>query len=169
MIRTKMFFGALCIVLAGGIASGNAFAQQLFRCGKVYQDRPCETGDQKAVQGPAMGRAPVQQPPAAEAGAAGPDPVCVQRGYDSQKIVFAREGGATQERLQGEATSNDGKKLVADVFRQRGTAGEVRARIQAECQAAVDERARAAALYEIVMKGGGVPPQAAPAAPAVRK
>ena len=82
------------LLVAGTLAIiAQAEAQTMYRCGSVYQDRPCDAGAKSKVVG-STGSAS-----AAPAPAAGVDPECGQRARDSQKIVWAREGGATEERL----------------------------------------------------------------------
>ncbi|MSQ58408.1 MAG: hypothetical protein EXR36_01815 [Betaproteobacteria bacterium] len=54
--------------------------------------------------------------------------------------------------------------MIADVYRVRGSAPEVRARIEAECKTELEEKAKLIALHEAMLKAGVVP--AAQAAPA---
>lgn len=120
----------IVLALSGGLLiAAQAQAQTMYRCGSVYQDRPCDAGTAGKVIG--------------STGSAGPaatqssdvDPECVQRGRDSQKIVWAREGGATQERLLSEASSQKERRLIQNAFRRPGAATTVQAAVEADCVA----------------------------------
>jgi hypothetical protein len=153
------------VVLAGAaLCVPAAQAQTMYRCGKTYQDRPCDAGQ----QGRAVGSATSSQagiPATVHAD-------CAQRGSDAVKFVWAREAGATAERQYADidekrisaAEKAYERQLVADVYRRRGTAPEIRAAIQAEC---VAQKEQAAALAAALRAAQGQNPAAgAPAAPA---
>ncbi len=120
--------------------SAPAPAQTMYRCGKQYQDRPCDAGQ----QGRAVGSATSGQPgvPATS------DAECAQRGSDAVKFVWAREAGATAERQTTDIDAKPvpadvkayEKSIVAEVYRRRGTAPEIRAAIQADCVAEKEKR-----------------------------
>ena len=102
--------------------------------------------------------------PASSASAMHPE--CTQRGADSQKIVWARENGETEEKMSAAESSPARKKLVADVYRVRGSAPQVRTRIETECNAEMAEKAKVIALHESMVRAGVLPAQkAAPAGP----
>lgn len=126
-------------------------AQTMYRCGSVYQDRPCETGAAaKVFRSSGAEAAPAATPranPAALAASgvvdqaasplasrAAPDPQCVRRGTDAQQIVWSRESGKTAEDQARQATSEYQRQLIAEVYAQRGTAPQVRDSVQARCQ-----------------------------------
>jgi hypothetical protein len=168
----KAFFenGAiLALVWAGFLPASDSWAQ-VYRCGKVYQDRPCEGAQPgKAMTGLGASPKAADSSPAASPGTAA-NPVCVRRGTDSQKIVWSREAGATEEKLLSEESNAARRQLISDVYRVRGTAPQVRARIEAECHAEMAEKARAAAAYEALLRSGAAPGRsAAPAGPAAEK
>ncbi len=112
-------------------------------------------------------------------GAGASDADCRQRGQDSLVIVYAREGGATADRQIDEINRKSvsasrkaaERQLVEDVYRQRGTSSQVRSRIEAECMKEKEDKAKAAALADALMKSGArlepAPPAAgtAPASP----
>lgn len=145
------------LALAGGLLlAAQAQAQTMYRCGSVYQDRPCDAGKAGKVVG--------------STGAAGPaatqssdvDPECVQRGRDSQKIVWAREGGATEERLLSEASSAKERRLIQNAYRRPGAASTVQAAVEADCVAEKkrDEQEAAiaiAAALKARREGGDAP------------
>lgn len=147
------------------LTAGMATAQTMYRCGSNYQDRPCGAGQKEKAIGQATG-------PAAATGAAvqgGTNADCRQRGQDSLIFVYAWEGGATLDKQLedinrkniAESQKAGNRKLVTDVYRQRGTAAAVRTRIEAECMKELEDRARAAALADALMKSGARPPGAA--------
>ena len=138
---------------------------QMYRCGNVYQDRPCE-GAQTGASMPGAGAKARADAPAATAAGGTMHPVCAQRGSDSQKIVWSRESGATEEKMLASAANPAQRQLIADVYRVRGSAPQVRARIEAECQAEMAEKAKALAIHESMVRAGALPAQgAAPAGP----
>lgn len=136
---------------------------QMYRCGNAYQDRPCD-GSQAGKPLTAGGTAVKAPTPAI----APPAPVtyaeCTQRGAEAQKIVWARENGETEEKMSAAESSAARKKLVADVYRVRGSAPQVRTRIETECQAEMAEKAKMIALHEAMARAGVASAQrAAPA------
>ncbi|OGB34532.1 MAG: hypothetical protein A3F78_01245 [Burkholderiales bacterium RIFCSPLOWO2_12_FULL_61_40] len=130
----------------------------MYRCGNVYQDRPCE-GAQVGKE--VRNFDPTPKPVAS----ASTDSQCRQRGIDSQKIVWSREAGALAEKLMAHA-SDDEKSLIRDVYSKRGTAPEVRAAIEADCVAAKKQAELAAAMLAASEKLQGKNPASAAAAPA---
>jgi hypothetical protein len=128
------------LVLAAALAllCAPAQSQTMYRCGKVYQDRPCDAG----VKGKAVGSTGVQQ----GAPQAAVDAECAQRGKDSNKIVWAREGGASEQRLVLEARSGAEQQFIRDIYRRPGSASTVQAAVQAECVAEKERAKEAAAL-----------------------
>jgi hypothetical protein len=129
------------LVLAGSLlVAAQAQAQTMYRCGSVYQDRPCDPGKTGRV----VGSAGTGAAPATRAG--GIDPECVQRGRDSNKIVWAREGGATEERLLSEATSARERRLIQNAYRRPGAASTVQAAVEADCVVEKQREEQEAAL-----------------------
>jgi hypothetical protein len=127
------------LVLAAALAllCAQAQAQTMYRCGKVYQDRPCDAG----VKGKAVGSTGVQAAPQAAV-----DAECAQRGKDSNKIVWAREGGASEQRLLLEARSGAEQRFISDVYRRPGSPSTVQAAVQADCVAEKEREKEAAGL-----------------------
>ncbi|RJF96092.1 hypothetical protein [Noviherbaspirillum saxi] len=120
--------------------SGSVFAQSLFKCGNAYQDRPCENGKLETIKGISTSSRE------AESGAA--DAACSRRGNDAQKIVWQREGGLTLEQALSQASNSARRNLIEEVYGERGTAAQVRSRIENECIAEKERQARYAALIE---------------------
>jgi hypothetical protein len=134
----------------------------MYRCGSVYQDRPCDAGKAGKVIGStgSAGPAPAQSSDV--------EPECVQRGRDSQKIVWAREGGATEQRLLSEASSPRERRLIQNAFRRPGAATTVQAAVEADCVAEKKrEEQEAAVAIAAALKarreGGDAPQSLQPA------
>jgi len=144
------------LALAGGLLIAvQAQAQTMYRCGSVYQDRPCDAGKAGKVVGSTGTAGPAATP------SGDVDPECVQRGKDSLKIVWAREGGATEERLLSEASSSRERRLVQNAYRRPGAATTVQAAVEADCVAekrrAEQDAAIALAIALKAQREGGGP------------
>ncbi len=137
MKKTKL---RLLVPVMALLLCGSALSQTMYKCGKTYQDRPCADG-----KGKSMGAA-TSDTPAATATTGPYAAECAQRGKDSLKIAWAREGGATEERMLGEATTAAQRKLVQDVYRKRGAASQIQVAIEADCVAEKEKLERDAAL-----------------------
>jgi len=149
----KITLAGICLLLCAHVQ-----AQQTYRCGKVFQDRPCDGNLQINSPPPASGAA--QTSPAARPGGY---PECARRGEEAQKIVWAKEAGRTEEMQLAATTSTEQKRLISDVYRRRGTSGEMRTAIETDCNADRDRAAQAAAL---INAGQLLQQQGQPAAPA---
>lgn len=152
-MRITRAFITIAILIAGSGLAASASAQTMYRCGNKYQDRPCDGGQ--------PGRAVGSAGTASQRGASDGD--CGQRGIEAQKIMWAREGGATRERLLSDRDARGqpyDSRLVHDVYSKRGTAAEVRSAIEAECVAEKERAAQTAAT----LKALGLDRVAAPAA-----
>src|SRR4030067_762715 len=140
-METRRFAVAMLFVLVGFVFP--AHAQKMYRCGNVYQDRPC-AGEQQKIIG-STGAASASAAPAVEGH-------CAQRGANAQKIMWAKETGRTEEMQLSAASSGEERKLIAEVYRKRGPSVEVRAAIEADCTAERQRAAQAAALIEAAAK-----------------
>jgi hypothetical protein len=144
----------LALVASALLLQISSASAEMFRCGNVYQDHPCEDAKAgKKLQGVGTGGKPAPSPASGQAA----NPICVQRGADSLKIVWGREAGLTEDKATAAESHPDRKQLVADVYRVRGTAPEVRTRIEAECMAEMEERAKVLALHKAMVKAGVAP------------
>jgi hypothetical protein len=167
-------YGLACLLVLCG-----APALAMYRCGNVFQDKPCESGAEirlspsgRPTTAPPAARAPASAPAAAPA-ATTPSSftaACARVGEQAQRIVWKREGGATQEQQRAERSTAlapaEHAKTVAGVYARRGSAPEVRAAIEAECVADKQQEADAAALLSQLRKQAGETPAAPPASPA---
>lgn len=125
---------SLALALFAALTSGSLIslqAQTMYRCGSVFQDKPCESGQQKVI-GTIKTPGPSDKPAL--------DLSCTRRGEEAKKIIWMREGGALQDKLMAEASTSERRKLIADVYAIRGNSGDVRSAIENDCMA---EKARA--------------------------
>lgn len=148
----------IAVVCLGFLLGAPSHAQKMYRCGSLYQDRPCEG----AQAGKEVRNFDATPKPVATAST---DSQCKQRGIDSQKIMWSREAGALAEKLMANA-SDDEKSLIKDVYSKRGTAPEVRASIEADCVAAKKQAELAAAMVAAGLKLQGKDPASTVATPA---
>ncbi len=145
---------AAVIAVIGAVLSGQPAAQTMYRCGKQYQDRPCDAGR----QGRAVGNATTQ-------GSGGTsDAECRQRGEHALKIIWAREGGTTADAALSQAGSADERGLVQQVYARRGSSSQIRAAIEADCVAQKERDAQAAAMVKAMGLSGSPQQPGQPAA-----
>lgn len=130
-----------------------AEAQTMYRCGQSFQDKPCNAG----TAGRIIGTGDPQPTTSPQAVAAVTDPLCAQRGDRAKKIVWAREVGRTKDDQLGNASTQDERLLIEEVYLMRGRAEEVASAVATKC-VAEQERARAAAKLAALL----APPQANP-------
>jgi hypothetical protein len=161
---------AATIVLAFA-ASGAAHA--VYRCGNVFQDTPCDAAGTQMTPGGARPSQPAPRAatpaPAGAAAAASPfAAACSRLGEEAQKMVWKREGGATQERQLADLPAGNRQemaKVLDSVYRKRGSAPEVRAAIEAECVAERQQAADQAAVLRALLPANASQAGLAPAAP----
>jgi hypothetical protein len=137
---------ALLLMTAIACSTPSASAQTMYRCGSSFQDHPCSGGQAGTVIGSTPTHASAQ--PSAAAATSGSSAQCSQRGLASQKISWNREAGKTQQDQSAGATGGFQRDLIAEVYSHRGTSVEVRSAIEADCKAAEDRAAQAAALID---------------------
>ncbi|MEN9867429.1 MAG: hypothetical protein RL748_3019 [Pseudomonadota bacterium] len=102
-----------------------AQAQALYRCGNTYQDKPCPAGQ--------VGKIVKKDIGTADTPLAGIDSQCARRGQDVQKLVWAREAGATQAQMMEKAQSDEERDLIVQVYVQRASASEMKRLVEANC------------------------------------
>jgi hypothetical protein len=152
---------AFCLAL---LASGHSYA--LFRCGNVFQDRPCDSESaQKAAATlaakPKAGSSEATAAAAAKGATVSPFAMeCAKLGKSSMEISWKREAGALRE-AQSAKGSSEHKKLVDSVYDRRGSAPEIKAAIEAECISERQHAADAAAAIAAIAAQGGLPTVAA--------
>jgi len=155
----KRFIVLFFAVSGSLLIAAHAQAQTMYRCGKVYQDRPCAAGQKGKAMGSTTSSAPAPS-------TAGVDADCAQKGKDALKIVWSREGGATEERLLSEAKSDAERHFVRDVFRRGGGASHVQAQVAADCMVEKERAEQADALaIAAALKARREGKLASPAAP----
>jgi hypothetical protein len=129
LFSASTVLGSLLLVLS---MTTGAQAQTLYRCGNSYQDKPCDKGQKEQILGKLATTDNTNKPVV--------DASCRLRGEDAKKIIWMREAGATQERVLSEAGTEERKKLINEIYAQRGNAADVRAAVEKEC---MDEKQRA--------------------------
>lgn len=115
----------------------------MFRCGSSYQDRPCDAGQPAKVinsSGVSRDQAPPVSPSAPAAPTVVPtitavkvDAECAALGNRAKQVVWAKESGRTAEVQLAAATSDEHRRLIADVFNRRGSSLEVRQAVESDC------------------------------------
>lgn len=141
--------------------AGQALAADFYRCGNVYQDRPCANASQAKVISSKSSAAAEPR-----AGARQVDADCMKKGEASKKVVWLRESGKTEEDQLSTAKDGYTRRLVGEVYQRRGSAIEVKKAIEDECMAQKEKDRLAAALYiEAQRLNAGGAPSAAVAAP----
>lgn len=130
----------------------HADAQRMYRCGNAYQDRPCEGAQQ--------GREVRNFGGSGTAHRASGDVQCARLGEEAQKIVWARESGATREQQLAQRPQD--QWTIESVYLKRGSAPEIRAAVEAECVAEKERQAQAAMAAAAARAQAG--PGSAPAA-----
>ena len=144
-MQSGAIFWVFVTLMAASSVSG---AQQMYRCGSTYQDRPCEAGTPDKV---------FHSSTPAGVSASGAqqlmDSDCIKRGVQAQQIVWSRESGKTADDLTAKAPNEPYRKLIADVYAVRGTAPEVRSLIQTKCMQEKEQAAQMAAMVAAMAKG----------------
>lgn len=116
-----------------GLVAPTAWAQKTYRCGAVYQDRPCAAAqDGRSVNTSGAGQAAL--------GDTRVDAVCARRGHAAQRVAWARESGKTEQE-QATQLRGDDRDVLPEVYRRRGSSLDIRRAIEADCMA---EKERAA-------------------------
>lgn len=157
-------------------------ASAIYRCGNVFQDRPCTNGAAQVRLGPsgqALPSAGSATPATATAGASPFAVACTRLGQDAQRVAWKREAGATQEKQIAELPANGAREdmiaVITSVYSRRGSAPEIRAAVEAECVAEKKKQSDAAAALKGLSDQAGkksdpaATPSAAPAAEAAAK
>ncbi|BBB65860.1 hypothetical protein UNDYM_1607 [Undibacterium sp. YM2] len=114
------------LLIVGSSLPGQAQAQNLYRCGSTYQDKPCDGGQGQMIKkNPSPSTS--DKPPL--------DANCVRRGEEAKKMIWYKEGGALQDRMLSEAKTAEQRRIVADVYAMKGNANDVRMKIESDCMA----------------------------------
>ena len=159
------------VIVSAFVAGGAAHA--VYRCGNVFQDTPCDAAGTQMTPGgvrPSQSAPRAAAPAPAGAAATGASPfaaACSRLGEEAQKMVWKREGGATQERQMADLPAGNRQemaKVLDSVYRKRGSAPEVRAAIEAECVAERQQAADQAAVLRTLLPANGGQAGVSPAA-----
>lgn len=125
---------ASAIALMFIFAGLNASAQQLFKCGATFQDKPCDSEVQKKYS-PLTGSFTKEQV------TANADTQCAELGSRSVPIIQSRANNETLQSLHAQVDSKPigrqekirDKELISTVFSKKGSAAEVRGAIETDC------------------------------------
>lgn len=128
-ITTFFVFATVMIFL-----SAHLHAQQLYKCGATFQDKPCETEVQKKYSSVTGSFSKEQVTSSA-------DSQCADHGSYAVPIIQARLANETQESLNAKIDAKPigrqekirQKELVVAVFAKKGNATEIRGAIESEC------------------------------------
>ena len=118
---------AAVLLLAASALVQDSQAQNLYRCGSTFQDKPCDNGQK--------GQIIKTSPSASAADKPSIDASCLRRGEEAKRVIWMREGGALQDRVQAEAKTSEQRRVIADVYAMKGNASDIRAKIESECMA----------------------------------
>jgi hypothetical protein len=118
--------GLLACVLA--LLACPALAQKAYRCGAVYQDRPCAA----AQDGQAVNTSGAGQAAKADTRV---DAECARRGQAALRVAWARESGSTEAEQSAQLRGLD-REVLPEVYRLRGSSAEIRRAVEADCMAA---------------------------------
>ena len=130
----RALLGALLVAAA----SPPAPAGELFRCGKTFQDRPCETADVQQRFSRTQGTFAIEQ--------VHPDTdhACARTAAQAMSWWERLARGESMDKLQGEIQARNISRAeksllrdsLTDVGSHRGTPKEVRSQLELECMAA---------------------------------
>jgi hypothetical protein len=163
---------AAALVACSLLATGTAHA--VYRCGNVYQDRPCDNNGPQPHLTPGMKAAPASATAGSAATPASPfAAACSRIAQEAKKAVWKREGGATQEKQLAELPNTGSREEMArmldSIYRKRGSAPEISRAIELECIAEKQKEADTAAAIKLLLQSqqaGKAPTAAATPAPA---
>lgn len=147
-------FVAFGVAVAATAICFPAEAQTLYRCGKSFQDRPCDS----AAPGKAVSTG--ASAPQTTAGSTASSLACAQRGENAKRIAWAREVGKTRDEQLAGSTSPDHRNLIAEVYQMRGNAYEVSAAVEAKCAEKEKEARAAAAAITLLQEQAAASPTA---------
>ena len=109
--------------LLSAAALSPCHAQHMYRCGKTFQDRPCENGEGQVIG--STGSHAAQS--------AVSDYYCSQQGKAAAQIRWQKEAGKTEaEQLAQNAPNPD---FIRYVYAKKGAAEDVRKEVEADCMA----------------------------------
>jgi hypothetical protein len=178
-MKNALRSGIACLLVLAGTP-----ALAMYRCGNVFQDKPCESGPEVRLSPSGRPQASPAAPAAPAAAAASAAPAarsaslavaatfaiaCSRVGEQAQRISWKREGGATQEQQLAERATvlspADQAKTVAAVYARRGSAPDIRSAIEAECMVEKEKEAQAAELLRQLRTQAGETPSTPAATP----
>ena len=158
---------AFALIFTGFAISTSASA--MYRCGNVFQDKPCEAGvtEQRLTPGGSKASSGGANAPSAATMASPYAAQCARVGEHAQRISWKREGGATAERQISDARGDEGMiNLIMSIYARRGSAPEIRKAIEGECVAEKERQAKAADILNTLQKQANPAPMGPSGVPA---
>lgn len=130
-------------------------AQTLYRCGKTFQDRPCDGADGQIV---GVNKSQNSQPSKPSSRAA--TQACVVKGDQAKELRWQKEAGKTESQQIQEGRYS--AEFVRYVYSKPGSAVEVKASVESDCMDQLERDAQAAELQRAAdrLRGGGNSPAA---------
>ena len=125
---------ACTIALMFIFACLNTSAQQLFKCGATFQDKPCDSEVQKKYS-PLTGSFTKEQV------TANADTQCAELGSRAVPIIQSRANNETLQSLHAQVDSKPigrqekirDKELITTIFSKKGSTAEIRGAIETDC------------------------------------
>lgn len=149
----------ICLLL---LAAGGA-SQAAYRCGNVFQDRPCEDGSGQMVGSRAPSAAAAKPAPSVEAGTSAFAALCTRIGQASLDISWRREAGVLREsqlRPASGISAADHAQLLDGVYSRRGSSLEICKAVESDCLTQKQQEAQQLAILNGLQKNAG--PAASP-------
>ena len=118
--------------------SQTALADDLYRCGNTYQDRPCKGAKYSPVvskKAPLKINQTINEPQAASNLNAN----CQQRGEAAKAVAKLREAGKTQEQQINATSDVASQTLIKDVYNRRGSALQIQYAFEHECMQIIEK------------------------------
>lgn len=134
-MRPFLLKALVCILLTCSQAS---IADDLYRCGNSYQDRPCKGAKNSSAvtkKAPHKANQAVKQSQSPSATNAD----CKQRGEAAKAIAKLREAGKTQEQQINATSDTSSQALIKKVYNRRGSALQVQHAFEHECMQLIEK------------------------------
>lgn len=115
-----------------------SLADDLYRCGNSYQDRPCKGTKNSPVE-PKEAPHKVNKAVTESQTSSAVNTNCQQRGDAAKAIAKQREAGKTQEQQVNATSDIASQALIKDVYSRRGSALQVQYAFEHECMQLIEK------------------------------
>lgn len=123
----------VCFLLASSQVS---LADDLYRCGNSYQDRPCKGTKNSHVETKKTSQKIIK---VESESATVVDANCQQRGEAAKAIAKQREAGKTQEQQLNATSDATSQTLIKEVYNRRGSALQIQYAFEHECMQIIEK------------------------------